>query len=55
MTAEEFSSQVLEKTGVATCPGSYFGEAGEGYVRFCYANSDEKILEALDRIKKFLH
>jgi len=55
LTAEEFSNQVLEKTGVATCPGNYFGEAGEGYVRFCYANSDEKILEALDRIKKFLH
>ena len=54
LKAEEFSNQLLEKVGVATCPGNYFGEAGEGYVRFCYANSEENILEAIDRIKKFL-
>jgi len=55
LTAEEFSNQLLEKVGVATCPGNYFGEAGEGYVRFCYASSEENILEAINRIKKFLH
>ena len=54
LTAEEFSSQLLEKFGVATCPGNFFGEAGEGYVRFCYANAEGRILEAIDRIKKFL-
>jgi aspartate/methionine/tyrosine aminotransferase len=52
--SEEFSNTILANTGVATCPGNYFGEGEGGYVRFCYANSDEKILDALDRIKKFL-
>ncbi|MBL79293.1 MAG: aspartate aminotransferase [Nitrosomonadaceae bacterium] len=54
LASEDFSNTVLANTGVATCPGNYFGEGGEGYVRFCYTNSDEKILEAIDRIKKFL-
>ena len=54
LTAEEFSSKLLEKFGVATCPGNFFGEAGEGYVRFCYANAEGRILEAMDRIKEFL-
>ena len=54
-TSEEFSTLMLEKAGVATCPGNYFGPAGENYVRFSYANSEEKILEAIDRIKKVLN
>lgn len=54
LTSEQFSSLVLEKAGVATCPGNYFGSAGENHVRFCYANSDKKIVEALCRIKNML-
>ena len=53
-TSEEFSTLMLEKAGVATCPGNYFGSAGENYVRFCYANSEENILEAVDRIRQIL-
>ena len=55
LTSEEFSTMMLEKAGVATCPGNYFGQAGEGYVRFCYANSEENILNAIYRIKKILN
>ncbi len=54
-TSEEFSKRMLEKAGVATCPGNYFGPAGENYVRFCYANSEKNILEAINRIKKVLN
>ena len=32
--------------------GGCFGEYGEGYVRFSYANSLENLMEAVERIKK---
>lgn len=54
LTSEEFTELVLENAGVATCPGNYFGDAGEGYVRFCFANSEKNIKIALDRIKNLL-
>jgi aspartate/methionine/tyrosine aminotransferase len=46
--------QLLEQAGVATIAGTSFGEHGEGYLRFSYANSQEAISEAIDRIRKFL-
>lgn len=52
MTDLEFCDYVLSELGVAACPGSYFGKFGEGYVRFCFANSQENIKEAMKRIKK---
>ena len=54
LTSEEFSRVILEKGKVASCPGNYFGEAGEGYARFCFANSESNILKALDRMNKTL-
>ena len=47
-------AQLLEQAGVATIAGTSFGEYGEGYLRFSYANSREAIGEAIDRIRKFL-
>jgi len=55
MTSEEFSEYLLTQAGVATCPGNYFGEFGEGYVRFCFANSEANIIEAINRMKKLLN
>src|SRR5262249_56081976 len=46
--------QLLEKAGVATIAGTSFGEYGEGYLRFSYANSRGAVGEAIDRIRKFL-
>ena len=54
MGSVEFSEKILENAGVATCPGSYFGEAGEGYVRYCFANSEEKISLGLEKINHYL-
>jgi aspartate aminotransferase len=47
-------AELLEKAGVATIAGTSFGEYGEGYLRFSYANSREAIGEAIDRIRTFL-
>jgi len=54
MKSQEFSDLLLEKAGVATCPGNFFGKYGEGYVRFCYANSIENIKKGIEKIRSVL-
>ena len=50
--ATEFTMHLVEKAGVVVSPGVAFGDLGEGYVRFALVTSEERILEALDRMKK---
>ena len=45
---------ILEKAHVGVTPGIDFGSNGEGYIRFSYANSIEKIAEGMDRIERYL-
>ena len=52
--AKELTSTLLEKTGVATIGGPDFGILGEGYIRLSYANSEENIEKAIERIGEFL-
>ena len=42
---------LLTEAGVACLSGTAFGEWGEGYLRFSFANSVENIRKALDRIE----
>lgn len=44
---------ILEKAHVGVTPGIDFGPNGEGYLRFSYANSLEKIAEGLERIERY--
>ncbi|MFB0546394.1 MAG: pyridoxal phosphate-dependent aminotransferase [Anaerolineae bacterium] len=46
---------ILEKSHVGVTPGIDFGNNGEGYLRFSYANSMENIVEGLNRIENYLH
>ena len=46
---------VLEKAHVGVTPGIDFGQNGEGYLRFSYANSLENIAEGLNRLEHYLH
>ncbi len=54
MKSADLAELLLEQTGVAGLSGTAFGEYGEGYLRFSYANSVENIKEALSRIEKAL-
>jgi aspartate/methionine/tyrosine aminotransferase len=45
---------ILEKAHVGVAPGIDFGENGEGYLRFSYANSLENIEEGMDRLEQYL-
>ena len=40
----------VDEAGVSLAPGCAFGKVGTGYLRFCYAVSEEKVATALDRI-----
>ena len=52
--SEEFALELLKEAKVAVTPGSAFGKMGEGYLRFSFANSDENLIEAINRIKDFI-
>lgn len=45
---------ILKWAKVGVTPGIDFGEGAEGYLRFTYANSVEKIEEAMDRLRGYL-
>ena len=49
--AEELQTLLLEEAGVATVAGPNFGAAGEGYLRFSYADSADHIRTAVERVR----
>ena len=53
-SSKELNDHLLYKGGVAALSGTSFGEFGEGYLRFSYANSRENIREAIKRIKNVI-
>jgi len=52
LSSFDFAMALLDRAKVSTVPGSAFGPLGEGYVRFSYANSMERIGKAMDRIQE---
>lgn len=50
--AREFTYALLEATGVITVPGNAFGPGGEGHVRMAVVQSEERLAEAVRRIKE---
>ena len=53
LTSREMENLLLEELKIATVAGTSFGQYGEGYIRFSYANSEENINEALSRIHEY--
>jgi aspartate/methionine/tyrosine aminotransferase len=50
----ELAFDILAKAHVGVAPGIDFGQNGEGYLRFSYANSMENIAEGMDRMEAYL-
>jgi aspartate/methionine/tyrosine aminotransferase len=50
----ELAFDILAKAHVGVTPGIDFGQNGEGYLRFSYANSMENIGEGMDRLEAYL-
>lgn len=47
------SERILEEAGVAAAPGIDFGPGGEGFLRFSYATSLERLHEGARRLKEW--
>ncbi|TLN06275.1 aminotransferase class I/II-fold pyridoxal phosphate-dependent enzyme, partial [bacterium] len=52
MTSAHFCKTLLDKAGVVATPGNGFGPAGEGYARLTLCLPEERLKEAVERIKK---
>ena len=50
-TSESFADFLLENVQIVVAPGNGFGEYGEGYVRVGLLTSEDKLREAVERIK----
>jgi len=50
-SSQRMADYLLNTAGVACLSGTSFGQFGEGFIRFSYANSVENIQKALDRIE----
>jgi aspartate aminotransferase len=52
--SKDLADALLQKAGVACLSGTAFGAYGDGYLRFSIANSYEKLMDAVERIRTFL-
>jgi aspartate/methionine/tyrosine aminotransferase len=50
IASKELAEMILSDAGVACLSGNGFGEHGDGFIRFSYANSLTNIRRAIDRI-----
>ncbi len=53
--SQALSDELMDKAGVIAIPGSAFGSQGEGYLRISYANSEENLKKAVERINAYVH
>ena len=54
LTEKDFAVGLLQQEKVAVVPGTAFGENGTGHVRACFATGYEQIVDACDRIERFV-
>jgi len=53
-TSLQFATRLLDEAGVVVTPGIGYGEHGEGYFRIALTYPDERLQEAMDRIRQAL-
>lgn len=54
LSEKEFAVGLLQEHKVALVPGTAFGVNGTGHVRACFATSYEQLIDACDRIERFV-
>lgn len=50
-TSQGFATLLLERAGIVVTPGNGFGEEGEGYFRIALTQREERLEEALERLR----
>jgi len=53
-TSTSFAELVLEEAAVVVSPGSMYGPSGEGFFRIALTTPDDRISEAVERMRKHL-
>lgn len=51
---KSFPIELLQQQKVAVVPGTAFGDNGRGHVRACFATGYEQLIDACDRIERFV-
>ena len=50
-TSGQFAEELFDKTYVVVTPGAGYGTFGEGYIRISLTVPDDRLKEALERVK----
>ena len=50
----DFCKRLVREARLGLAPGSAFGPEGQGFVRWCFAASEERLLEGVRRLREFL-
>ena len=50
----EFCKRLVREARLGLAPGSAFGPEGQGFVRWCFAASEERLLDGVGRLREFL-
>jgi aspartate/methionine/tyrosine aminotransferase len=45
--------RLVSEAGLGLAPGSAFGPEGEGYIRWCFASSVDRLALGVERITRF--
>ena len=49
-----FCKKMIDTTGLGLAPGAAFGPEGEGFVRWCFASSEERLADGVQRLREGL-
>ena len=49
-----FCKQLVREARLGLAPGSAFGPEGEGFVRWCFASSQARLIDGIARLERFL-
>jgi len=51
-TSESFTAHLLEEAAIVVAPGTGYGSAGEGFVRFSLTVPDDRLEEGVERLRR---
>jgi aspartate/methionine/tyrosine aminotransferase len=50
----DFCKRLVREARLGLAPGSAFGPEGDGFVRWCFAASEERLRDGVQRLRRFL-
>lgn len=50
----EYCKRLVRDAGLGLAPGAAFGPEGEGFVRWCFASSEERLAQGIERLRSVL-